>query len=864
MEEMDTSRLRAMDKDFSYAGTRTNEISFPLGGIGTGCIGLAGNGRLVDWEIFNRPNKNSYNGFSFFAVKAESGGSVKAARVLNGDLNKSFTGSGNEPYRNFGFGVERESMAGFPHFQNACFTGQFPIAQIAFDDPDVPLQVTLTAYNPFIPLNDKDSSIPAAIFNYEVVNLGSEPMDISVVGSIANPFKQGILNEYADFGTYRGMRMTSAAYDADDPAYGELFLSTDGDDVSYQHHWYRGDWFDHLTVFWKDFTAPGGFLDRKYTGDNERPSIFNPHDVSVVGSRRTAAPGERVQFRFVLTWHFPNFMNFWNPGKPQDGQRHPPVWKNYYAMLFEDAASSASYVWRHFDRLYNETLAFKDALFGSTLPDSVIEAVSANLSTLKSPTVLRLPDGSLYGFEGCHPQEGCCEGSCAHVWNYEQATPFLFPALARGMRELDYRTNQEDNGKVYNRMLLPPERTKREIGHPLAAADGQMGGVIRAYREWKIGGDRDWLRKIWPSVKKAVAYAWHPDNEYGWDRDGDGVMEGRQHHTLDSDLYGPNATITGMYLAALLAAAAMAEAVGDPDFAVYRFKYERGRTWVAYHLFNGEYFHQKVDLHDARYPIDPELGELKYQIGEGCHIDQLVGQWHAHIAGLGYLYDPGKVKTALQSVYRNNFVKLGDIPNACRIYALNEEQGLMICTWPHNNSPIVPIPYADECMNGFEYQAACHMIYEGLLDEGLQVVAAVRSRYDGAKRNPWNEFECGSHYVRSLASYSLLLALSGFEYDSNCGHMGFNPRINKEYFRCFWSLNEGWGEFSHRNGELELKVLGGRQQLCSFSSALLRGKKVTGVWVGERASTFVRQGERLKWEEPVVLDQRQSLKVCLQ
>ena len=69
-----------------YQGRNTQAISFPLGGIGTGSIGLAGNGMLIDWEIQNRPNKCSHNGFSFLAIKAERDGEVLDARVLQGDL----------------------------------------------------------------------------------------------------------------------------------------------------------------------------------------------------------------------------------------------------------------------------------------------------------------------------------------------------------------------------------------------------------------------------------------------------------------------------------------------------------------------------------------------------------------------------------------------------------------------------------------------------------------------------------------------------------------------------------------------------------------------------------------------------------
>jgi len=306
----------------------------------------------------------------------------------------------------------------------------------------------------------------------------------------------------------------------------------------------------------------------------------------------------------------------------------------------------------------------------------------------------------------------------------------------------------------------------------------------------------------------------------------------------------------------------MAEVLGDESGLKYRELYEKGRKWMDENLFNGEYFHQKIDLQDARFPIDPELGEIKYQIGEGCHIDQVLGQWHAHIIGLGYIIDRPKVRKAVGSIYKYNFIKcLRDYPNACRIYGLNDEQGLLISTWPKGNSPKVPVPYADECMNGFEYQVACHMIYEGFIEEGLDCVKAVRHRYDGERRNPWNEFECGSNYVRSMASYSLLLALSGFEYDMTERFIGFNPVVSRDKFNTFWSLNEGWGQFTHHEGKLELAVKYGQISLNKFHSDLLEGREVRNVTAAGKSISYVREGNAIYLDEVVNLRADESITI---
>jgi len=619
------------DNYFHYADRRTREISFPLGGIGTGCIGLAGNGRLIDWEIYNKPNKLSHNAYTFFAIKAEQQGEVRMAKVLHGDLPPSYMGNGKGVYQGYGYGPGRETLSGLPHYAAAAFVGEYPVATLTFHDPGDPVSIRMTAFNPFIPHNDRDSSIPTAMFLFEVTNTDAEPVEISLAGSLSNPFLEQCVNAYAEGGNgVRSVRVGSLAHQPDSPQYGEIAMSTDSADTSHQTYWYRGGWFDNLTVFWKDFTAPGRLAERRY----DEPRTLNrhvlheyPNDTATLCSHRRLGPGETAVIRYAITWHFPNCANDWNP--PAGGD--VPIWTNYYATLFKDSLDSAAYLFAHWGRLSRETLEFRDVLFRSSLPVEVVDAVSANLSVLKSPTVLRLTDGTLYGFEGGHANSGSCEGSCTHVWGYEQVTPFLFPSLARSMRELEYRYSQLDDGHMAFRLMLPPERTTAEplrAGHkPKAAADGQMVLIIRIYREWKLSGDDGWLASLWPGVRRALEYAWHPDNEESWDRDRDGVMEGTQHHTLDVDMFGPNPFITGLYHAALECGARMAAAMGDEASAAdYRSLLDRGRRWVDEHLFNGDYYIQQIDLSDPRYPIDPELQEVKYQIGAGCHVDQVLGQ----------------------------------------------------------------------------------------------------------------------------------------------------------------------------------------------------------------------------------------------
>ena len=854
-----------------YKGVKTREISFPLGGIGSGCIGIAGNGRLIDWEIFNRPNKGSTNGFSHFAVKAEVDGKVLDARVLNGDLLPPYTGElSRPPFQSFGFGPPREYLAGLPHFKEVVFEGEYPIARLRFKEDKFPGDVEMIAFNPFIPLNDKDSSIPAAFFEIRIRNTTKEKITYTVCLSVRNPLPAGTtVNTYGEKGKVKFIRLSSSELNEDDVRFGDLTIATDAVDVSYQEYWYRGRWFDDLIVFWRDFTSPGRLINRRYP--KGAPGI---QDHCSLAAHLQVEPGETGSVKFIISWNFPNCYNYWNPESEK-----PRTWRNYYATIFKDSTESAIYGLENWDRLYRETMEFKEALFSSTLPSYVLDAVSANLSILKSPTLLRLEDGSLYGFEGCHPTSGCCEGCCMHVWNYVIALPFLFPKLERSMLDLYFKYCQREDGHLSFRLQLPLGRGLWEFPH--AAVDGQFGCVIRAYRYWKLSGDSSWLRSRWEAIKKAVEYAWAETNRDKWDIDKDGVIEGRQHHTLDMELFGPNSWLTGFYLAALKACSEMAKYLGELDKAEeYLSLFKKGRKWVDENLFNGEYYHQLIDLRDKsileRFKEedpnimdtywDEEHGEIKYQIGEGCGIDQVVAQWHANICCLGEIFDKGQVKKALSSIYKYNFKRsMRDFFNPCRIFSLNDESGVVICEWPKGKrKPIIPVPYAEETMCGFEYAVASHMIQEGLIKEGLEIVKSVRARYDGEKRNPWNEFECGSNYVRSMASYALLLALSGFEYDLVNEYIGFNPRLSENgEFRCFWSLGTGWGTFERSPDKVIIRVKYGELRVRRLRLPFLKDREIKSVSVSGKELEFKRRDEEIILSEPVSIERGEELIIQL-
>lgn len=844
-----------------YTGETLRELIFPLGGIGTGSIGLSGNGTLVDWEIYNRPAKGSINGYTHIGIRAEWEDGRSIVRILNSDYDKYLSGQytgGSGYFSGYGFGPAGMLMCGFSHFESCSFDARFPIATLSFEDGEFPARAVLTAFNPMIPGKADDSSLPAAFFKVALFPKTQERIRYSVFLCAANMRSGGVNSAFSD-GEVKGIFQTSVTTSSDDFEYSDMTVAGIGEGFTLQEYWYRGIWKDGISTYWRE-VSEGSISERHYSAPTEG---VDPQCCSVIWSDDYSC-GEAIERRLVIAWSSPNMKKYWEPRKKEtagmDLERMKSTsWKNYYATKFESSRATAKYCLLEFDRLLAESERFADALHGTTIPEALLDAAISSLAVLKSPTVFRLEDGSFYGWEGVKEQTGSCEGTCQHVYNYAYALCFLFPDLERSIRDLEFRYSTEPSGKMGFRLILP---LGSGVSNMRACLDGQMGAIIKAYREWKISGDDRWLESNYATLKKILAYAWSEDNPDRWDRDRDGVLEGRQHHTLDMELFGPSSWLEGFYLAALSAMAEIADYLGHGDDAAeYRRIYESGYAWTRENLFNGKYFIQKIDLNDdtpvKSYPAaesywHSEAGELKYQIGDGCEIDQLLAQWHAALLGLGDVFDREQRAIAVRSIFENNFKpSMREVTNLWRIFALNDEGGTIICDYPEGAyKPVVPIPYCEEVMTGFEYAFAGLLLSEGMIAEAETVVRAVRDRYDGEKRNPFNEIECGSNYARAMAAFSFIPLAAGFEFDMPHGRIGFSPIMNKESFRCFFSLREGWGIFSSNGRSAEIEILGGSLTLAELGLGYL--DRVERVEIDGAETDFSLEGGYVKFERQTI------------
>tara|TARA_B100000809_G_scaffold244693_1_gene270836 strand:- start:1027 stop:3609 length:2583 start_codon:yes stop_codon:yes gene_type:complete len=822
-----------------YRAENLLKVAMPLGGIGTGTVSLGGRGDLRDWELMNRPSKGfvPQQGDSWFGAGPSvllhtcDNEGVRNTRLLEGPLDPvQFDGQAGCSVNNHNF----------PRMEGAIYHTAYPLAEIAFDCDALPLQVDLQAFNPMAPCNVADSSIPGAVFRYRLRNRSKGPVTASIAFSLPNYIgadrsshemncysaqheygPKSNVNEFRTGDGMQGLFMTSQDVPRQHSAWGTMALTTTAAELTYRTDWADLSWGDSLLDFWDDFTEDGA-VDSRQSGKDDPMATLCPRVV-------IAAGGEQ-EILFFLSWHFPNRLA-WTASdfdaqsaaddeSEEDGCEEGectanPDWVgNHYCTVYEDAWDVAQKEIRRLPALEAETVAFVADFLASDIPEVIREAALFNLSTLRTQTCFRTADGYFFGWEGCHDYQGCCLGSCTHVWNYEQGLGFVFGELSRNMRQLEFGHSTTQRGQIQTRITLPIEQNL--VSPFFAAADGQLGVIMRFYRDWQLSGSQDLFEAHWPMVKKSIEFCWI---DHGWDADEDGVIEGCQHNTMDVEYFGPNPQMGFWYLGALRSGEEMARHAGDDEFADRcRKLFDSGKSWMEEHLFNGEFFEHKVVPPGKGATIDPgiigninrdDLDDPVLQLGPACLVDQLVGQYMAHACGLGDLLEPELAQKTLTSIraynWRDSFL---DHFNHFRSYAVGDEKGLLMASYPRGGRPQRPFPYCNELMTGFEYSTAVHMLFAGMDEVGLECFAAIRDRYDGRRRNPYDEAECGHHYARALASWGGVLAWSGFGYSAVTGEL----RVRRPG-TFFFSTGNAWGTYRLDETDLRIDLRGGRLQI---------------------------------------------------
>lgn len=786
----------------TYRGQQLSRIAYPIGGIGAGMICLEGSGAISHVSVNNKPDVfNEPTIFAAISVK----GLEHGAKILEGPI-PDWKVFGRPRSAN---GSPRTSY-GFPRFDHAEFDARFPFGTVHLKDADIPMDISITGWSPFIPLDKDNSSLPCGALEYRFVNTGSAELDAVFSFSTVNFMRQpGCRNAIRPISN--GFILSNEGTEKAPHLQGEFAVFNTDNATGVDHCWFRGTWYDPMSITWKHIEEADPRITEAVDQDAPGASLFVPVQLK---------PGEEKVVRLMLSWYVPR-SDLRTGEMPHDREVvsdasaaccESPYYIPWYTSRFKNVKEVVSYWLSNYDNLKKQTELFTRTFYNSTLPPEVTEAVAANLTILKSPTVLRQRDGKLWCWEGCSDARGCCAGSCTHVWNYAQAIPHLFPSLERSLRETEFKYSQNEAGHQTFRSAIPI----REQGHRFhAASDGQLGGIMKLYREWSISGDDGWLAELYPLAVRSLDYCIAE-----WDPRGTGTLEEPHHNTYDIEFWGPNGMCTSFYLGALKAISLMGSHLGE-DVSRYEELLEKGVKVMEEELFDGDYFIHDIRVEglDSPPPVEVAAKSLrstysdeakvlleeegpKYQYGKGCLSDGVLGMWIAKVCGMDeQIVDNDQVLSHLMSVHKYNLKSdLSDHANPQRpTFAMRDDGGLLLCSWPKGGKLSLPFVYSNEVWTGIEYQVASHLMFFGKTKEALEIVRACRERYDGSVRNPFNEYECGHWYARAMASYGLIQGLTGIRYDAVSKTLFIDSQVGKD-FTSFFSCHSGFGNIGLDQG----------------------------------------------------------------
>ncbi|SEW39626.1 GH116 family glycosyl hydrolase [Chitinophaga arvensicola] len=813
-DAVQNAALKGRSFNDAYTGIYNNRIAFPIGGIGAGMFCLEGTGAVSHLSIRHNP-EIFYEPAMFGAINIKS--MPGHARVLEGSVPdwKKFG------QRDAGLGGTGGATWGLPRFKDAVFTARFPFADIHLKDPAWPLQVQLKGWSPFIPGDEDHASMPFGAIEYHFTNTSPHEEEYVFSYHARNFMKQ------ADTGhtvkpIRQGFVLSQAAMPDAPEKKGDFAVFTEEPATITDHCWFRGGWFDPLTMVWN--TVKAGDTRNSAPVDNDAPggSLYVPFRL---------APGGKKVIRLLMAWYVPD--SKLRIGDDASGNTSAAkYYQPWYSSRFKNIAETAAYWLAHYDELQRQTSLFTHTFYNSSLPPEVLEAVAANLTILKSATVMRQYDGRFWCWEGSGDNWGSCHGTCTHVWNYAQAVPHLFPALERSLRHTEFHENQNAEGHQGFRANIPISPLVHNFH---SAADGQLGGIMKVYRDWRISGDNHWLKQMFPLVKTSMDYCIRT-----WDPKRKGIVEEPHHNTYDIEFWGPTSMCTSFYLGALTAFTAMGKHLGE-NVSSYTSLYQQGKQYLETQLYNGEYFIQQIKWTGLAAPdpvkaqsfntqYAPEALALlkeegpKYQYGAGCLSDGILGSWIARVCGLPEPVDAAKTKKHLLSVHKYNLRHdLREHENPQRsTYALGGEGGLLLCSWPKGGMLSLPFVYSNEVWTGIEYQVASHLMLQGEVAKGLEIVRICRERYNGTVRNPFNEYECGHWYARALSSYGLLQGLTGVRYDAVEQIIYIDSKVGD--FTSFIATDKGFGTVSWKKGVPALTVVQGS---IPAKRAVVAGKEVS-------------------------------------
>ncbi len=778
-----------------------------LGGIGSGWFEIRQDGGFYNWNIFNNRPVARGPHFDddgmpvlFFLLRYEIEGQEPRIRLL--ELASSHGSAGMRTHE-------------FPYIfpwldgvDRVHYDATVPFARLRFEAGQMPLDVQLTAWSPFIPHDPKNSSLPLAYFDFKVLSTSRLPVRVSLLGTVRN--QAGYDQESRLWSStllrgegWDGFSLSAKGFDPAAGSAGHMGLLSLTPDSRLCVGW------GHLHPFYEDFLRqpeiPQTHLDADHLNFARTPGgqrLASPDCFGSAGKSYDLLPGETLDHSFCFFWDFPNryarlpgdkdgtagyledALHIENTAPAGTAHREG----HYYRNFLQDIETLTEYGASQHQALRQNTRAFHDAFYDSSLPEFVLDQVNSQLNTFRTSSWFT-ETGDFGLLEGISPSQSYAGLMTIDVAMYgAAATAALFPALDRSSLLAHLRLQNPDGSILHSinqnfRDPDPAEASGKRIDLP-----SQYAYMI--LRSGLATGDLAFLREVWPSVQRALDYVLRER-----DKNGDLLpdMEGIMCSYDNFPMYGVAPYVATQWLAAITAAAETAALLGDTVAeSRYRDILQRGTATLEAATWNGSYYrlYANGDDHD-----------------EGCLSDQILGHWSCRAAGLPTFLAPDRVASALDAIMRMNY---------------RPDQGLRNCQWPGDTflHPVAArcwVDQANTCWTGVELAFAALLIYEDKLADGLKVIENVDRRYRHWGLY-WDHQEFGGHYFRPMSAWSIIQACLGY---SLCnGVATFAPKTDRHDCRLFFMTPDGYGHYTETSAEIEVTLLKG-----SLSATLVRIQK---------------------------------------
>jgi uncharacterized protein (DUF608 family) len=527
-----------------------------------------------------------------------------------------------------------------------------------------------------------------------------------------------------------------------DPAYGTMTLA-----ALTPHAAAATEWSD-ANRLWQEFAAHGTVSSQTVAPDRHRNGALT--------QVLALAPHETKSVTYVLAWHFPNHFDT-TPDRNWLGHQYAHWYSNSDEVVQDVIANHPAW--------HAQSKAFQESLYASTLPPKVADAINAQMTTFAKETWW-VEDGTWAVWEGM----GCCGLQTLDVGFYGSVPIALFFPEQERMAMRISAQHQNPAGKMPH--FFPGNFVKPDAWDKI---DLMPKFALMAYRDYLWSGDLDYLKEMWPVIKRAMAYDQGTDANKDWLPDDHGADE-----TYDGwSMEGSTSYVCSIWLAGLAACIRMAEILGDDTTrADYAHWLEEGQKSFDTELWNGKFYQMSRDIANGHQST-------------GIMLAGMIGQWKAHLCDLGYVFPPDKVRQHLLAAYQ--YCRQATRPGMPYV---NPNDGIAYVNgnWPDGSGPKGEGQWSGP-WTGVEYMYASGLGYEGLPEQAVTVASDVYDRY-AQRLAPWDHIECGEHYYRPMSVWAVLLGLQGFRWDATAQSLGFTPQVSPLNHRSVFCTAAGWGDYT--------------------------------------------------------------------